>query len=92
MGAERRSCVPVLESEGFRGFLIEGLLPEGLIRCLYALYPQHSRLESTAPAWFTEKNNYTGIAGFFGLPIDLERIKRDRPHIVKVLHGVSRRF
>ena len=38
------------------------------------------------------EDNYTGIAGFLGLPIDIERIKRNRPHIAKILQGVSRRF
>ena len=42
----------------------EGLLPEGLVNRLHALYPQYSGLRPTADPLFTAKASYTGLAGF----------------------------
>ncbi|MFQ5526706.1 MAG: hypothetical protein ACE5GX_10640 [Thermoanaerobaculia bacterium] len=42
----------------------ERLLPEGLIRRLETLYPEYSRLRSTATPLFTGRKNYSGLRGF----------------------------
>lgn len=42
----------------------EGLLPDGLVGRLHALYPQHSGLARTTPPLFTGRDSYSGIRGF----------------------------
>ncbi len=42
----------------------EGLLPDGLVNRLHALYPRYSQLKATAKPLFTGKASYTGLSGF----------------------------
>jgi len=58
-----------LAGRGYRPEIVrtierEGLLTEGLVRRLHALYPQYSGLAQTAPPLFVGKDNYTGLKGF----------------------------
>ncbi len=58
-----------LESSGLRPDTLptiveERLLPDGLVKRLHALYPQHSGLKSTARPLFTGKGRYAGLSGF----------------------------
>ena len=58
-----------LEGRGYRPEIVrtigrEGLLPEGLVRRLHALYPQYSGLEATAAPLFVGKDSYSGLEGF----------------------------
>ncbi len=60
---------PLLSGRGYRPETIrvieeEGLLTEGLVNRLHALYPQHSGLKPTTEPLFVGKDNYTGIKGF----------------------------
>jgi L-lysine 2,3-aminomutase len=59
----------VLEGRGYPPEAIatvraEGLLPDGLVRRLHALYPQHSVLRSTAAPMFVGREDYAGLKGF----------------------------
>lgn len=58
----------------------EGLLPQGLVDRLHALWPQHSSLERTEPPMFTGKANYTGLSGFREVVEILERHGIDIGH------------
>lgn len=66
--AEIEVC-PALLSGGHRPDTLriiqeEKLLPDGLVRRLHALYPQHSGLMSVTHPLFTGKGKYEGLSGF----------------------------
>lgn len=42
----------------------EGLLPDGLVERLHALWPEHSSLKRTSPPMFVGKGAYRGLRGF----------------------------
>ena len=50
--------------ESIRTILEEGLLPEGVVNRLHALYPQYSGLRQTSAPLFIGKENFSGLRGF----------------------------
>ena len=50
----------------------EGLLPEGLVRRLHALYPRHSRLGGPGAHFFGTAERFEGIEGFRRIVATLE--------------------